>query len=256
MLLGVWLVYHHYSSLGPVATVQFETAEGVVAGKTKVQRRNVEVGMVESVRLNDDLDTVVMGLRINAEASQLLREDTRFWVVRPRVGGAGISGLGTIVSGAYIEIDPGFSNVPQRKFIGLEQPPVTPQGVPGLRLKLVADEAGSLGPGVPVVYKGIKVGRVESRTFDQEDDQVTFEIFIEKPYQKLVARNTRFWNTTGIDLEMNSGGFRVRTGSVETMVAGGVEFDTPRHRADEDRCVRRGGVRALRQPNKRRGKSS
>jgi len=226
-LLGIWLVYQHYSSLGPLVTVTFETGEGVVAGKTKILRRSVEVGVVETVRLSDDHEQVSMNLRIDADIKDLLVEDTRFWVVRPRVGGAGISGLGTIVSGVYIELEPGESSKSGRHFLGLEQPPVTPQGVPGLRLKLVANEAGSLGVGAPVIYKGIKVGRVEDRSFDINHDQVFFDVFIDQHYAQLVAGNTRFWNTTGIDFELSADGFRIHTGNLESLIAGGVEFDTP-----------------------------
>lgn len=226
-LLGVWLVYQHYASLGPVATVSFETAEGVIAGKTKVLRRSVEVGVVEAVRLTEDHEGVAMDLRIDRDVSSLLVEDTRFWVVRPRVGGAGISGLGTLVSGGYIEIDPGSSSQASRSFVGLEQPPVTPLGVPGLRLKLVADKAGSLGPGAPVVYKGLKVGKIEDRIFDITGDQVFFDAFIEERYAQLVGGTTRFWNTSGVDLELSTDGFRIRTGNLESLISGGVEFDTP-----------------------------
>lgn len=226
-ILGGWLVWNFYMSSGPLATVHFETAEGVTAGKTKVLRRNVDVGVVETVRLSDDLTSVVMELRINTEAAELLREDTRFWVVRPRVGGAGVSGLGTIVSGVFIEIDPGFSDVPEVTFVGLEQPPVTAQGVPGLRLSLLADETGSLNIGSAVAYKGIDVGRVESRTFDLNNDRVVFDVFIEDKYKQLVSGSTRFWNATGVDMELGTEGFRVRTGSLESLLVGGVEFDTP-----------------------------
>ncbi len=200
----------------------------MVPGKTEVQRRSVNIGVVETVRLSDDLESVVMGLRIDSDAADLLRDDTQFWVVRPRVGGAGISGLGTIVSGAYIEIDPGSSNQPRTRFVGLEQPPVTPQGVPGLRLQLVAGEAGSLAAGASVVYKGITVGKIEGRTFVPEQDQVIFDLFIDERYEGLVTSDSRFWNTSGVDLELSANGFHVRTGSLEALISGGVEFDTPR----------------------------
>ncbi len=226
VLLGGWLVWQHYTSKGPLAIVRFETAAGVTAGKTKVQRRSVDIGIVESVRLSEDLTGVVMGLRIDADATELLREDTQFWVVRPRVGGAGISGLGTIVSGAYLEIDPGVSTVPKSEFGGLEQPPVTPQGVPGLRLRLIADEAGSLGPGASVVYRGITVGRIEELDFEYENNRVIFDAFIEEEYSTLVRANSRFWNTTGFDMELSAEGIRVSTGSLDSLITGSVEFDT------------------------------
>jgi len=225
--LGVWLVVQYYASLGPLATVSFETASGVTAGKTTVQRRSVQIGVVETVRLSEDHNEVIMDLRIDADAEDLLREDTRFWIVRPRVGGGGISGLGTIVTGSYIEIDPGTSDTERYSFEGLETPPATPQDVPGLRLKLISDEAGSLDQGSSVSYKGIKVGKIEKRTFVTTDNEVVFDVFIEEAYQGLVAGNTRFWNTAGIDLELGSEGIQLRTGTLDSLLTGGVEFDTP-----------------------------
>ncbi len=223
-LLGLWLVWQHYSSLGPLIEVRFETAEGVVAGKTGVLCRSVGIGMVESVRLSEDMKGVVMMLRIDHKAAELLKKDARFWVVRPRFGGSGISGLGTLVSGSYIELDPGASSITSRRFIGLENPPVTPQGVPGLHVTLVADTAGSLGPGSAVSYKGIKVGRIESRKFSTENQRVEFGAFIQAPYGPLVTDRSRFWNVSGIDLDVSSAGVRLRTGTLESLVAGGVAF--------------------------------
>lgn len=225
--LGVWLVAEYYASLGPLATVRFETAAGVTAGKTTVQRRSVEVGVVESVRLSKDHNEVVMDLRVDADAEDLLREDTRFWIVRPRIGGGGISGLGTIVTGSYIEVDPGHSEVERRNFDGLETPPATPQDVPGLRLKLISDKAGTLGQGSSVSYKGITVGKIENRTFVAADNEVVFDVFIEEAYQNLVASNSRFWNTAGLDLELGSEGIHLRTGTLDSLLTGGVEFSTP-----------------------------
>lgn len=225
-VLGLWLVWKHYSSLGPLIEVSFETAEGVVTGKTTVQCRSVTVGAVESVRLAADMKGVIVMLRIHHDAAGLLNAKAKFWVVRPRFGGSGISGIGTLVSGTYIELDPGVSSVPTRKFTGLENPPVTPQGVPGLHVTLIAAAAGALGPGSEILYKGIKVGRIESRTFNATAMQVEFGAFIQGPYGKLVTDRSRFWNVSGIDLDVSSAGVRLRTGTLESLVAGGVAFDT------------------------------
>ncbi len=225
-VLGLWLVWQHFSSQGPLVEVRFETAEGIVAGKTAVQCRSVEVGMVESVRLAEDMKGVVTMVRIDAEATDLLKLDTKFWVVRPRFGGSGVSGLETLVSGTFIELDPGVSAGYAREFVGLENPPVTPQGVPGLHVTLVADTAGSLGPGSAVLYKGIKVGRIESRTFNPELKRVEFGAFVEGSYGALVTRRSRFWNVSGIDLDVSSAGVRLKTGTLESLVSGGVAFDT------------------------------
>ncbi len=225
-LLGLWLVWQHYAAKGPLVEVLFETAEGVAEGKTAVQCRSVRIGGVESVRLAPDLKGVVVTLRIQHEAAALLKEDTRFWVVRPRFGGSGISGLGTLVSGTYIELDPGISQATSRRFDGLENPPVTPQGVPGLHVMLVADKAGSIGPGSSVTYKGIKVGRIESQVFNPENGRVEFGAFLQGDYGKLITNRTRFWNVSGIDLAIGANGVRLRTGTLESLIAGGVAFDT------------------------------
>ena len=227
LVLGLYLVYTHYQSLGPETFVTFETAEGIVAGKTKVQARSVEVGEVESVRLSKDLKSVHVGIRLAASASELLHSGTQFWVVRARVGGSGISGLGTLLSGAYIELDPGAGPVEGRlpdQFVGLEQPPVTPQGVPGLRITLVAEEAGSLGPGSPITFRGINAGRIETRHIDPLEGIVTFDAFINDEFHKLVTSNTRFWNASGIDVTLDANGIAVRTGGLQSIISGGVAF--------------------------------
>ena len=225
-LLGLWLVWQNYRNKGPVVEIRFETAEGIEAGKTGVQARSVRIGFVEAVRLSEDLKGVVTRVRIDRTAAKLLRSNTRFWVVKPRFGGAGISGLGTLVSGTYIELDPGTADDEEtRYYVGLENPPVTPQGVPGLHVKLVSDRAGSVGPGSPVIYRGIRVGRVETQNFDRTRGRVEYAAFIEGDYGKLINNRTRFWNASGIDVELGANGMRVRTGTLETILSGGVAFE-------------------------------
>lgn len=225
--LGLWLVVDYYSSQGPLVEVRFETAEGLVAQKTEVRCRSVKVGAVENVGLAENLDSVIVTIRINLAAKNLIREDTRFWVVRPRVNASGISGLDTVVSGSYIELDPGRSTEFGREFTGLEQPPITPQGVPGIHIILEADEAGSLGPGAPVTYKGIAVGLIESRSFDPASRRVSFGAFIHAPHDALVTTNARFWNASGVSAEFGVRGLTVDTGSLQSIFSGGVAFEVP-----------------------------
>lgn len=227
LTLCLWLVWKNYRDAGPVARVSFETADSLVSGKTEVRCRSVRVGMVEHVELAPDLRSVVASLRLDPEAAHLLREGTRFWVVRPRVSASAVSGLSTIISGAYVELDPGSGPGPVYRFTGLEKPPVTPSHVPGLRLTLVADDAGSLTEGAPVYYRGFEVGRVEQRTFSATSRQTRFDIFIAEEYARLVTTGTCFWNTSGVDVSAGSDGFKVRTPSFQAMLAGGVSFAVP-----------------------------
>jgi len=227
VLIGGWMVYQHWQSQGPLITITFQTADGIEAGKTPVKARNVKVGRVESVALNRALDGVRVKARIDPEAAHLLREDSLFWVVRPRVDTAGITGLETLVSGAYIEIRPGKEGEPAKRFEGLEQPPVTPPDTPGIRLTLLSDEGGSLSVGDTVTYRGYEVGRIEKASFDTEARMLRYELFIRAPYDGLVTNNSRFWNASGIDITTSTEGVKISTGSLETLMTGGVAFDIP-----------------------------
>ncbi|MCW1921181.1 intermembrane transport protein PqiB [Luteolibacter arcticus] len=222
------LVWKHYAGRGPIAYVRFETAESIEAGTTEVRCRSVRVGVIERVDLSDDLQSVVAEVRMDPNSEYLLRQGTRFWVVKPRVSGASISGLSTIVSGAYLELEPGETKMSVHHFDGLEEPPVTAASVPGLRLTLVADDAGSLAAGSPIYYRGFEVGRVERRTLDIENRRIRFDIFIEEEFSGLVRQGTCFWNTSGIDVEAGADGFKVSTPSLQAMLSGGAVFSVPK----------------------------
>ncbi|MEE8557743.1 MAG: intermembrane transport protein PqiB [Myxococcota bacterium] len=226
--LGIWMVVYTYVTEGPEITITFSTAAGIEAGKTKIKALNVEVGLVDAVTLNEDLESVTVVAKLVPKAGALLRDDSRLWVVRPRFGAGGISGLGTIMSGAYIELEPG-SGAPsnRREFQGLDDVPVTAVGTPGLRIVLSSKRVGSVGTGNPVLYRGFRVGRVESTTFDPETQQVHHSVFIDAPYDELVDGATRFWNASGISFEASADGMRVDVGSLQTLLSGGVAFGIP-----------------------------
>ena len=226
-LLGLWLVYKHLSEKGPEVTVTFEDAEGIIGGKTPVLCRNVNIGTVGAVELTKNTKGVVVELNMTRESAELLKTDTQIWVVKPRYGGSGISGLGTIVSGSYLELQPGIKQTERRHFVGLENPPVTPPGVPGLHLKLIAEQAGGVNPGSSIIYKGLGVGKIETRTFHPENGQVEFGAFITGDYARLISRKTRFWNLSGIDLQVGANGFQLRSGTLESLISGGVTFSEP-----------------------------
>lgn len=223
-LLGVWLGLKYYAARGPDITVHFETAEGVVAGKTEIMCRSVKVGTVDKIALAENLQGVVVTMQMTSEATRLLVKDTQIWVVRPRYGASGISGLSTIVSGSYIELEPGLSKEPRREFTGLEQPPVTPKGVPGLHITFVADEAGSIAPGAPILYKGLSAGKVETRVFHPENGKVEFGAFIVAEFAPLVRMNTKFWNVSGIDVQIGANGLQLHAGTLESLLVGGITF--------------------------------
>lgn len=224
ILLAGWMVWDHYSNVGTLALVRFTTADSIVSGKTEVRCRSVRVGVVEQVQLAADLNSVIVSLRIDPGSEILLRGGTRFWVVRPRISAANISGLGTIITGSYIEMDPGDGSTEVNHFDALELPPVTASNVPGLRLTLLSEKAGSLSVGSALYYRGFDVGRVEALSFDVERELVRFEVFIREEYAGLVRKGTCFWNTSGIDVSAGSDGFRVHTPALQAMFSGGASF--------------------------------
>ena len=225
--IGLWLVYDNYASRGTQVTLTMESAEGIEAGNTLIRSRNVEVGRVQSVRLSDDLSHAVLTARIQPEVEDLLREDTRFWVVKPRIGREGISGLGTVLSGAYIQLEPGTEAAPRREFPVSDTPPVAPSGQAGLRLSLTSQLGNSLRVGDPVSYQGYTVGRIEENSFEPESRTMQHQLFIEEPYTDLVTDSTRFWTSSGVDFRLDADGVRVNVESLEALLGGGVTFGVP-----------------------------
>ncbi|MCH4563700.1 intermembrane transport protein PqiB [Halomonas sp. EGI 63088] len=227
ILIGAWLVYDNYRSRGPQITLVMSNAEGIEAGSTLIKTRNVEVGRVERVGLSEDLSTAVITARMSPDTEDMLVEDSRFWVVKPRIGREGISGLGTVLSGAFIQLEPGTSTRNIREFEVSDQPPVAPAGADGLRINLVSRLGHSLRVGDPVTYQGYTVGRIEDAQFDPQTRRMQHRLFIEAPYDTLVTDATRFWSASGIDLRLDTEGFRVNVESLEALLGGGVAFGVP-----------------------------
>ena len=226
-LIGGWLVYKAFSEKGPTITITFKTAEGLEAGKTKIKYKDVDIGQVESIDISEDLSHVIVTAEMGKRADKHLTENTRFWVVRARVAAGGVSGLGTIFSGAYIGIDPGKPGKPARSFEGLEIPPVITTGLPGAHFTLKAERLGSLDIGSPVYYRQIKVGQVVAYELEKDGTVVNIKIFIQAPHDQEVRQNTRFWNASGLDVSVDASGIKVNTESFVTMMVGGIAFDTP-----------------------------
>jgi paraquat-inducible protein B len=221
-----WLGWKTYSQRGPLITITFPSAEGIEAGRTRVLLRNVEVGMVEYLDLSRDLRRVEVHARMRSDLKDHLTSGTRFWVVRPRLGVGGVSGLGTLFSGAYIEMEPGTGRRTET-FKGLEEPPVLPPSGEGKSFVLRARSLGSLSRGSPVYYRGVPVGEVLGATLATDAQSVAVNVFVRGPHDQLVRPETRFWNASGIEVSAGGGaGFRARAESLQAVFLGGIAFDT------------------------------
>ncbi len=227
VLIGGGLVYKALSEKGPTITITFRSAEGVEAGKTKIQYKDVEIGKVQAVRLSKDLSQVILTAEIVKDVKNYLTDSARFWVVRARISVGEVSGLRTLFSGAYIAMDPGKGGAPLRAFTGLERPPVIVAADPGMNFLLKAEKLGSLEVGSPVYFRQIKVGQVESYELDEYNQAVNIKVFINEPHHKLVRTNTRFWNAGGLDVSLDASGVRVDTQSLVSLMIGGIAFETP-----------------------------
>lgn len=225
--IGMSLLVRTVFLVGPRIEIEFASADGVEAGKTEVRYKEVVIGKVQSVSLRDDRKRVVVGVQLDRSAAGIAVEDTSFWVVRPRIGAGGVTGLGTLFSGAYIGADAGLSEHARSEFTGLEAPPFVLRGEPGSIFVLRSDDLGSLDVGSPVFYRRTRVGRVVGYTLDVERDELSVRVFVEAPYQKLVNRATRFWNASGIDLTVNASGLTLNTQTLASVLAGGLAFETP-----------------------------
>ncbi|MGH8755394.1 MAG: intermembrane transport protein PqiB, partial [Burkholderiales bacterium] len=225
-LLGGWLAVKTILERGPTITISFKTAEGLEAGKTKIKYKDVEVGVVTSVVLSKDLKRVIATAELVKDAEAYLVEDTKFWVVRARISGGGVTGLGTLLGGTYVGTDIGKSKNKRHDFIGLEEPPVIATDVPGRQFVLRANTLGSLNIGVPVFFRRLQVGQVTAHELDKDGKGVTLKVFVNAPYDQYVNGNTRFWNASGIDITLDATGFKVNTESLVSIVIGGIAFQT------------------------------
>jgi paraquat-inducible protein B len=218
------LAIRAYLSTGPTIEITFESAEGLEVGKSDVRFRNVPVGKISSIELTADHRAILATVELDRGAERLAAKDSRFWVERPRIGVGGVSGVGTLLSGAYIGVDRGTSSDKADKFVGLEKPPGVTHDQVGRRFKITARDAGSLGVQSPVYLRRLQVGWISALALSRDGKQVDIEVFVETPYDRVVTDAAVFWNTSGLDLSIDASGLHVDTQSLATVVAGGIAF--------------------------------
>lgn len=229
VIVGLWIIYSHFADRGTSFTLLAKDASGIVAGKTVIKNRSVDVGIIDQVTLSDDYNQVVIKGRIYKNMEPLLKNDSIFWVVKPEIGRDGVTGLGTILSGVYIELVAGndkhsFKNDP---FELSDSPPISDPSIKGIRLNLESDQSGMIPRGASVMFRGYRVGNVETSLFDVEARKMKYQIFIKEPYDALVTQNVRFWKEGGVNLTLSSMGASLNFPSLDVLLSGGISFDLP-----------------------------
>ncbi|SDJ40254.1 paraquat-inducible protein B [Pseudomonas delhiensis] len=227
LLVGASLVVRNWMQQGPVISISFATGEGLEAHKTQVKYRSVVIGEVTSVELARDRKGVVTTVQLSKDAESFASRGAKFWVVRPRIGAGGVSGVDTLLSGAFIGADAGEASAPEKNFTGLESPPPITYGEKGKRFTLSADDLGSLDIGSSIYYRRIPVGQVVSYALREDGKGVDIGVFVNAPYDAFVTQDTRFWNASGVDVSVDANGLKVNTESLSSLLMGGLAFGTP-----------------------------
>ncbi len=226
-VVAVGIAVQRIMSEGPTITIVFKAAEGLEAGKTTIKYKDVSIGTVTKVELSPDHTKVVVRAKMAKGATDMMVEDAKFWVVTARVTLSGVSGLNTLLSGNYIGFEMGKSKNERLEFMGLDVPPIITGGQPGRQFVLRAQDLGSLGIGSPIYFRRLQAGQVIAYDLSADGNAVDLKIFVNAPYDKYVNRGTRFWNASGVDVSLGSGGVEVRTQSLIALLAGGLAFETP-----------------------------
>jgi paraquat-inducible protein B len=227
-LIGGWLIFKYYNERGTIITITFDEASGIEEKKTPIRYKDVIVGKVRKLGLTADLNKVKVTAEVFPEMAENLGANTRFWVEKPRVTLKGVSGLDTLLSGVHIGIDPGVKSEPLENYLGLSAPPFITYNKEGTRIALRTENLGSLDVGSPIYYNKINVGEVTSYRLNADTESIDVFIYVHEPYDNLIKSNTRFWNASGIELEISATGISTRMESITSLLIGGIGFETPK----------------------------
>jgi paraquat-inducible protein B len=225
-IVAAYLIHQRVNEFGPELTIHFKDVTGIRPGQTPIRYRGVNVGRVTDIELSRDGQSAIVKGRLKRSVTSLARNASLFWIVRPELGIANVTGLGTIITGPHIELLPA-GETPRLEFIGMDDTPATREH-DGLNLVLLSLHRGSLKRGSPIYYRGIEVGGVRDCQLGDEADTVRVLVFIQQQYTNLVRGDSKFWNVSGIDMKFGLfRGAEINMESLKSLVSGGISFATP-----------------------------
>ncbi len=234
LLVGIWMLYQYQLNKGQTIYISMPQAEGIVAGKTEIKVRSVKIGQIDHIRLSNSQDSVIARAQIDKNYDNLLTEDARIWVVKPRIDETGISGMSTLLSGVYLEFSPGESKQLKKQFKLQEEPALIGKDVQGGRFKLLSYNAEVLDVSTGIFFKNYKIGQIETATFDWKNQAMQYGIFIKAPYENLITLNSIFWVNSGIEIDLSADGININTGSLSKLLKGGISVGLPEQQAPGD----------------------
>ncbi|MCO6504547.1 MAG: intermembrane transport protein PqiB [Snodgrassella sp.] len=226
LLTGAWLLFQHIRNTGPEITLYLNDADGIEINSTAIKVLNVTVGKVTAIAISPDEKGVQIKAKMSADVKSMLRKDTQFWIVKPRIDQSGITGLNTLVSGSYIAFTPGHSKEKANSFKVLDLPPVSAISQSGIRLRLKGYSDKLLTPGSPLLYGDIAAGQIEKAYFDAKDHSVHYQVFVNSPYDSLINDKVKFWLQTGLQIKASAGGIHVDSAPLPALLSGAIAFKT------------------------------
>lgn len=226
LCLGGWLVYSALMEAGERVQIYFDDAQGLIAGRTTIRYQGLEVGMIKNITLSKNLSNIYVDADIYPEATDLLRDNTQFWLVKPQASLTGISGLDALVSGNYIAILPGSGEV-KTTFTALANSPAIQPDPTGLSVTLRSKDLGSISVGSKIYYKKIPIGEVYNFKLDHETDKVRIKALIQEQYAHLITSKSRFWNASGVGANIGFNGVDVQFESLSALIGGAIAVDSP-----------------------------
>lgn len=239
-LVGTYLLVKTLNESHNEITLLMDNADGIEVNTTTIRVLNVEVGRVNKMSLNEERNGVKITAKLNRESMDLMRKDTQFWVVKPRIDQNGVTGLNTLLSGSYISFTPGVSPETAHEFKVAELPPISALGQSGIRLSLKGANNKMVGVGSPVLFESHIVGSVESAKFNPIDKSVHYSVFIHSPNEHLLNAASRFWLNSGMDVHIAGSGINVSTPPLSALITGAISFDSPQHQPKSKEKVQNG----------------
>lgn len=226
-LVGAYLMVKTLNESQNEITLLMDNADGIEVNSTTIRVLNVEVGRVSKIVLNDAQNGVKITAKLNRESMSLMRKDTQFWVVKPRIDQNGVTGLSTLLSGSYISFAPGSSTEVAHEFKVAELPSISALGQSGIRLSLKGNNSKTVSVGSPVLFESHIVGSVESVKFNPVDKSVRYSVFIHSPNENLLNGASRFWLSNGVDVRVGGDGININTSPLSALITGAISFDSP-----------------------------
>lgn len=228
VLLAGWLFRGYFKQRGPQIEISFEDASSIAPEKTRVRYRGVTIGIVKEIDLADDNKSVIAHIQLQRDAANFAVKGSKFWIVSPKVGIQGITGLETIFEGTYIAVQPGPENAEEETDFKGKLVSDSNEAQENTRaFSLESPNLESVSSGDAVTFRGLNIGTVTNISLSKTGQMGLVQINIHNKYHRLIRTNTAFWRKVGVQAKLGLFGSEIKVNSMDSILHGGVELFTP-----------------------------